>query len=62
MNRFDAKEGQYYYAPHRRMWGVWKRVVPDGDASGTMTGTFVQDFKTKEEARAFVFEKNGWKY
>ena len=48
------KVGEYYYAPHRKNWGVWKRVTPD-------TGTFVQDFKTREEARTFVFEKNGWK-
>lgn len=55
------RDGEYYYAPHRRKWGVWKRVIPDGDTSGTMTGTFVQDFETKEEARRFVYEKNGWK-
>lgn len=47
------RDGEYYYAPHRKNWGVWKRVTPD-------TGTFVQDFKTREEARTFVFEKNGW--
>lgn len=48
------KVGEYYYAPHRKKWGVWKRVTPD-------TGTFVQDFATRDEARTFVFEKNGWK-
>jgi hypothetical protein len=56
------RDGEYYYAPHRRMWGVWQRVIPDASPSGTMTGTFVQDFKTKEEARTFVFKENGWNY
>lgn len=45
--------GQLYYAPHRRMWGVWKRTE--------LGGTFVRDFHTKEEARDFVYEKNNWK-
>jgi len=40
------------------MWGVWKK----GDATdGVQTDDFVDDFPTREEAAAFVYERNGWK-
>lgn len=59
MNRFDAKEGQYYYAPHRRSWGVWKKgKVKDGIS---MSDEFISDFSTKIQAEAFVFRMNGWR-
>lgn len=49
----EADVGQYFYMPHRRNWGVWLK---------TETGTpHVADFNTWEEARDFVYEKNGWK-
>lgn len=51
------REGQYYYRPHRRSWGVW---INHNHPSGVSTGDFVQDFPTKEEAQRFVYEKNGW--
>ena len=59
------KEGQYYYAPHRRQWGIWQwhACSPDGKASGTTaggSGTFIEDCLTKEEARRKVFALNGW--
>ena len=59
MNRFDAKEGQYYYAPHRRSWGVWKKgKVVDGVS---VNDEFISDFSTKIQAEAFVFRMNGWR-
>ena len=49
--------GQYYYAPHRRSFGVWQWTsVNENGASGS----FVKDFKTKEEAREYVWQMNGW--
>ena len=49
--------GQYFYGPHRCTWGVWQWTSVKED--GTATGTFIQDFITKEEARIFVWEQNG---
>lgn len=54
----EYKDGQYYYAPHRRMWGVWKWHRFE---SGGGTGTFYKDFVTKEDARDEVYRLNGWK-
>jgi hypothetical protein len=51
------KEGQYYYRPHRSMWGVW---INHNHPNGITTGDFVKDFATKGEAIRFVYEKNGW--
>lgn len=51
------KEGQYYYRPHRRSWGVW---INHNDGNGYSHGDFVKDFATKGEAIRFVYEKNGW--
>ena len=49
--------GQYYYAPHRRSFGVWQWT----DVSETgACGTFIKDFRSKEEAREFVWQQNGW--
>lgn len=52
-----AKLGQYFYAPHRDWWGVW--VYTHVSETGSC-GSFVEDFSTIEEARKFVWEKNGW--
>ena len=49
--------GQYYYAPHRNWWGVWQYDMVTENAA---SGKFIKDFQTKEEARAFVYEMNGW--
>lgn len=55
----DYKDGQYYYAPHRRQWGVWQHhEMSDGYAYGS----FIGDFPTRDEARREVFARNGWKY
>ena len=53
-----TKDGQYYYAPHRRQWGAWQCHYA---GNGVTFGDFVKDFPTKEQARDFVYEKNGWK-
>lgn len=50
--------GQYYYALHRyNLWGVWQwdTVTENGGSAN-----FIKDFDTKEEARTFVYEMNGW--
>ena len=49
--------GQYHYAPHRNWWGVWQW---DSVTENGASATFIKDFRTKEEARAFVYEMNGW--
>lgn len=50
---FEVKEGQYYYAPHRRHWGVWKK--------GKTISEFICDFSTKVQAEQFVYKMNGFK-
>ena len=52
-----ATLGQYYYAPHRRNYGVWQwtEVLENGAC-----GTFIKDFRSKEEAREYVWQMNGW--
>ena len=55
--KYNRRDGQYYYAPHRSSWGVWQwHEGKDGDGYGT----FVNDFPTKEEARKNVYNLNGW--
>lgn len=53
------KEGQYYYAPHRSMWGVW--VVSKVHPNGMREGDFVRDYPTRDEAVFEVYRRNGWK-
>ena len=55
---YNVKEGQFYYAPHRSSWGVWKRGET---TNGCTIDDFVDDFASKEEARKFVFKANNWK-
>lgn len=50
--------GQYQYAPHGILWGVWQYNYVQGDC---YTARFVRDFKTQEEAKEFVYNKNNWK-
>lgn len=50
-------DGQYYYAPHGRMWGVWQY---HDHGKGRGSGTFYNDYPTKEDARRVVYELNGW--
>jgi len=56
-NSFKVKPGQYYYAPHRNMWGVWKRGDEHNEVS---TDSFIIDFTTKIQARDFVYKMNGY--
>lgn len=55
---FSPKEGQYYYAPHRRSWGVWKVGKPG--PSGARANDFIMDFSTKQDAERFVYKMNGY--
>lgn len=50
---------QYYYAPHRRAWGIWKLSK---HAGGMELGEFIRDCPSKEEARKEVYRLNNWKY
>ena len=52
-----AQIGQYFYAPHRNSWGVWQWDMVSENGS---MGTFIKDFRSKEEAREFVWQQNGW--
>lgn len=58
-NNYKMKpiEGQYFYARHRNRIGVWKwDKVWDNGASGD----FIADFNSREDARVFVWQMNGW--
>lgn len=54
----EVKEGQYYYAPHRNKWGVWKKGKPG--RGGVTMDDFIMDFSTKIQARNFVYKSNKW--
>ena len=44
--------GQYHYAPHRNWWGVWQW---DSVTENGASGTFIKDFRTKEDGRDFQY-------
>ena len=52
-----ATLGQYYYAPHRTRWGVWQWTEVSENGA---CGTFITNFGSKEEAREYVWQMNGW--
>lgn len=52
------KDGEYYYAPKRRRWGVWQNHVA---SDGFEYGEFITDFATRDEAVLEVYKRNGWK-
>ena len=54
----ERKEGEYYFAPHRRSWGVWKTGKT---VNGVQSDDFIMDFSTKIQARNFVYRMNGWR-
>lgn len=56
-NRFKPKDGQYYYARHRSVWGIWQHHE---DGYGISHGTFIKDCATFEEAAEEVGMRNGW--
>ena len=53
----NASEGQYYYARHRSMWGVWRAGK---EINGFRDDDFIKDFVNKEDARKYVYQLNGW--
>ena len=53
----NASEGQYYYARHRSMWGVWRAGK---DVNGFRDDDFIKDFVNKEDARKYVYSLNNW--
>ena len=55
--RKTFKVGQYHYGRHRRQFGVW---VCDSVSQHSACCSFGSDFPTREEARQFVWEMNGW--
>lgn len=59
MSGEHSPTAQYYYAPHRRLWGIWE---VRRTADGIVPGDFVRDCQTREEARREVYRLNNWKY
>lgn len=55
----QAKVGQYFYGRHRSSFGVWVYDYVN-EETGASSGQFVGDFRTREEARAYVWKMNGW--
>ena len=55
--RKTCKVGQYHYGRHRSSFGVW---VYDFVSKDSASASFVADFRTREEARAYVWKMNGW--
>lgn len=53
----NVRPGQYYYAPHRGSWGVWKKGKEE---NGISMDDFIEDFPTKIQARNFVYKMNGY--
>lgn len=53
----NVREGQFYYGPHRSMWGVWRKGA---DVDGISMDDFIMDFSTKIQAENFVYKANGW--
>ena len=52
------RDGEYYYAPHRQMWGIWQWHSFEVARGGY--GDFVKDVATKEEAKKEVYKLNHW--
>lgn len=52
-----AKIGQYYYAPHFSLVGVY--VVDSIDQNSSFAHC-VKTFATYAEAREYVYQMNGW--
>lgn len=52
------RDGQYYYARHRNMWGVWQY---HSTGNGDGYGEFIDDFPKRDDALYEVYKRNGWK-
>jgi len=55
--RKTFKVGMYHYGRHRSSFGVWVCVCVTKDFASS---DFVADFASREAARKYVWEKNGW--
>ena len=55
----EVKDGQYYYAPHRRSWGVWR--AGKTSYKGIRMDVFITDFCIKKQAEDFVYKMNKWR-
>jgi len=53
-----AKLGEYYYQIRFNHFNVY--VYTSVSENGAAIGTKVAEFGDREEARRFVWEKNGW--
>jgi hypothetical protein len=55
MSDYREIEGNYYYGPHRRSWGVWRvgKLV-----NGCRTNEFICDFDTRVQAIIFCKKMN----
>lgn len=59
-NYRDRKEGEYYYEPYGRRFQLY-RVVSVHDGYMSAEKVFGEWFGTREEAKARVYELNGWR-
>jgi hypothetical protein len=51
------KVGTYYFARHRRAWGIW---IITSIINGVTSGTFVKDVLSYEDAVRTTYSLNGW--
>ena len=51
------KVGTYYFARHRRNWGIW---VITYCKNGVTMGDFVKDVCSYEDAVREIYSLNGW--
>lgn len=56
----EIVRGKFYYAPHRRHWGVWVTYVY-ADGTEENGGNFVGDLLTKKAAARYCYCHNGWR-
>lgn len=59
----ETKVGQYEYNIRGRAWNVYVCTSVSKDENGRVNGSswsYVDTFFLKEDARKFVWEKNGW--
>jgi len=56
----QRKEGEYYYAPYGRKFQIYK-VTHAGDGYETAEKVMGEWYMTREEAKARVYELNGWR-
>lgn len=57
----QRKEGEYFYSPYGRKFQIYKVTYVD-DGHETAEKVMGEWFMTREEARARVYELNGWRH